>query len=148
MENYFKNLPDFTNMNYLPKNDAFFNTAIAATKELVDINAKFASEVLETGIGFANLSVENSEKQFKVVAEVKDAEDFSARQTVLLEEYSAKVSEVAEHNIKVAQDAGEVYTAWFKKNFEAAEVVAKEAAEEVQKVAAKKPATKRTKKAA
>lgn len=149
MENIFmKNLPDFTKVNYFPKNEAFFNNAISATKELVDINARYASEVLETSVGFANLYVEGSEKQYQVVSDVKDVKDYTSKQSALVEEYSAKVAEIAEENIKLAQDVSEQYQSWFKKNFEAAEVVAKEAAEEVQKATTKTAAKKTAKKAA
>jgi hypothetical protein len=149
MENYFfKNMPDFSNVNYFPKNDAFFNTAVSATKELVDINAKYASEVLQKSIGMANLYVENSEKQYQAASEVKDIKDFSATQSALVEDYTARITEVAEANMKIAQGATEEYQAWFKKNFEAAEVVAKEAAEQVQKATTKPAAKKSAKKAA
>lgn len=149
MKNYFfKDLPDFSNFNTFAKNDVFFNTAINATKELVDLNAKFANAVLNSGVDFADFYVESSEKQYKATADVKDINDYTAKQTAFVEEYSSKLAEVAESNIKMVQDASEEYAAWFKKNFEAAEVVAKEAAEEVTKAAKPVAAKRTTKKAA
>ena len=120
----FKNIPDISKL----ADPAIFNNAIAATKELVEINGRLMEKFLENQIGLANLCVEGSEKQLHAVGNVTNAQDFTEKQTTLIEEYREKLTAVTGDNIKLAQDAGEEYVAWFKRNLPKTETVTPKAA--------------------
>lgn len=108
----FKNFPDMTRLF----DPAIFDNAISATRELVEINGRLMERYLENQINLANLCVEGSEKQLKVNAAITDPQDFTEKQSGLYEEYREKLSEMTGNNIKLVQDAGEEYVAWFKRN--------------------------------
>ena len=115
----FKNIPDISKL----VDPAIFDNAIAAARELVEINGRLMEKFLENQIGLANLCVEGSEKQLHAVGNVTDAQDFTEKQTTLIEEYREKFTAVTGNNIKLAQDASEEYVAWFKRNLPKTETV-------------------------
>lgn len=115
----FKNVPDLARL----VDPAIFENAISATKELVQINGRLMERCLENQIGFTNLCVEGSEKQIEAVGQMSNPQDYTATQTELFEEYATRLTEVTENTIKLAQDAGEEYVDWFKRNLPAMEEV-------------------------
>lgn len=120
-------------------------TAIAATKELVDINSKMMGKVLDAQISLANLYVESSEKQLATIQAADDPKDYMAKQAALLEEYSAKLADAAQANVKLAQEVSEELKGWFEKGVKTADKAVKKAAAEATpiKAAPKKPAAKK-----
>ena len=130
----FKNIPDLSDL----VNPAMLDNAISATKELVKINGQIMERYLENQIGLANLCVESGEKQLQVNSHITDPQDFTEKQSELYEEYREKFSEVTGNNIKLAQEAGEEYVAWFKRN------IPKTGAGEPKAAKASKPASKKT----
>lgn len=132
----FKNVPDLTKLI----NPSLFDNAIVAARELVNINGRLLERYLENQISLANLCVEGGEKQLKVNNFVTNPQDFTEKQSELYEEYREKFSEVADNNIKLAQEAGEEYAAWFKRNMPAAEQVTQKAVKTGTKTAQKKAA--------
>ena len=121
--------------DYLNSVSLFGKDYITAAKELVDINGKLMSKVLESQIGLANLYVEGSEKQLEVAKSSSDAKDFISAQTALVEEFTAKLTEAAQANSAVAQEVSEELKAWFEKSVEKGVKSADEAIQEVVKQA-------------
>ena len=113
---------------YLDSFNGFGKSAIDATKELVEINSKLLSRMLENQISLANTFVESSEKQVAKAGKNADPKDFIASQTALFEEYSAKLAEAAQANAKLAQDASEELKVWFEKGVKTADEAVKDAA--------------------
>lgn len=109
--------------------------AISAAKELVDINARLMSKILESQIGLANLYVEGSEKQLDVAKSSTEPKEFIASQTALVEEFTGKLTEAAQTNAAVAQQVSEELKTWFEKGVEKSVKSADEAVQEVVKVA-------------
>ena len=132
----FKNVPDFTRLI----DPAIFDNAISATRELVEINARLMERYLENQVNLANLCVESGEKQLKVNSAVTDPQDFTEKQSELYEEYRVKFSEMTGNNIKLAQDAGEEYVAWLKRNMPNKEAVKPKAVKTGVKSAPRKAA--------
>lgn len=120
---------------YLNSVSSFGKDAIASAKELVDINGKLMSKVLESQISLANLYVEGSEKQLDVAKSASDAKDFISAQTALVEEFTAKLTEAAQANAAVAQEVSEELKAWFEKSVEKGVKSADEAVQEAVKQA-------------
>jgi hypothetical protein len=120
-------------------------TAIAATKELVEINSKMMGKVLDAQISLANLYVESGEKQLATIQTADDPKEYMAKQTALLEEYSTKLTEAAQVNVKLAQEASDELKGWFEKGVKTADTAVKKAAANASPVAAapKKPAAKK-----
>lgn len=128
--------------------------AVEATKELVEINGKLMSKILENQLSLANLMVESGEKQVAATNSLKDPKTYMATQTALFEEYTAKLTAASEANAKLAQEAGEQLKSWFEKNMRAADEAVKDVAEKAaasapvapvaaKKAPAKKPAAKK-----
>ena len=132
---------------YADSFNEFGKSAIEATKELVEINSRLMSKMLENQIRVANMFVESSEKQVSSVS-TADPKDFVASQTAFFEEYATKLTEVAQANAKLAQEAGEELKTWFEKGVKTADEVVKDAAKTaatvspIQSVAKKAPAKK------
>lgn len=120
-------------------------TAIAATKELVDINSKMMGKVLDAQISLANLYVESGEKQLATIQAANDPKEYMAKQAALLEEYSAKLADAAQSNVKLAQEVSEELKDWFEKGVKTADKAVKKAAADAapMKAAPKKPAAKK-----
>ena len=132
----FNNIPDVSKLI----DPAIFDNAISATKELVTINGHLLQRFLQNQINLANLCVEGGEKQLKVNGLVTNPQDFTEKQTGLYDEYREKLSEVTANNIKLAQEAGEEYVAWLKRNMPVAEVAKPKAAKAVVTKTAQKKA--------
>jgi hypothetical protein len=109
--------------------------AISAAKELVEINSRLMSKVLESQISLANLYVEGSEKQLEVAKGSTDPKEFIAGQTALVEEFTGKLTEAAQANAAVAQGVSEELKTWFEKGVEKGVKTADEAVQEAVKVA-------------
>ena len=107
--------------------------SVAATKELVDLNGKLMTKILDNQVALANLYIEGSEKQLDVVSGTTDPKELLAAQTALVEEYSAKLSEFAESSAKLAEETGEELKAWFDKGVKASEDAVKDAASKASK---------------
>jgi hypothetical protein len=120
----FKNVPDFNKL----MDPALFEDAITAARELVEINGRLMEKFLENQINLANMCVEGGEKQLQAAGSVTNPQDFTEKQTALYEEYREKLSAVTDDNIKLVQDAGEEYVAWFKRNLPKTEAVKAKAA--------------------
>jgi ribosomal protein S17E len=131
---------------YLDSFDGFGKSAIEATKELVEIIGRLMSKMLENQISVANMFIESGEKQVSSADANKDPKDFVASQTALIEEYAAKLTEAAQANTKLAQEAGEALKSWFEKGVKTADEAVKNAAKTaapataVSRPAAAKPA--------
>ena len=110
----------------------FGKDAISAAKELVEINSRLMTKVLESQISLANLCVEGSEKQLDA-AKSGDVKDFIATQTALVEEFTGKLTEAAQANAAVAQEVSEELKTWFEKSVEKGVKSADEAVQEVVK---------------
>ena len=120
----FKNVPDISKLI----DPEIFDNAIAAARELVEINGRLMERVLENQIGLANLCVEGSEKQLHSVGKMTNPQDFADTQNELFEEYREKFTAVTGDSIKLAQDTSEEYVAWFKRNLPKTESVMPKAA--------------------
>lgn len=104
------------------KNFQEFNKAtIDATKELVELNGRLMGKVLESQVELANLYIEGGEKQLEATKDVSDPQDFAKKQSVIIEEYSDKLTRLTESNIKLAQQAGEEMKSWLNRNLKVAE---------------------------
>lgn len=115
---------------------SYSQDAMTAAKELIEINGRLFGKVLETQIGLANLCVEGSEKQIEASKDVSDVKDFMAKQTALVEEYAAKLSDAAQSTAKIAQESSEELKAWFEKGVKSADLAVKEAAKTATSAAA------------
>lgn len=126
---------------YADSFNEFGKSAIEATKELVEINSRLMSKMLENQISVANMFVESSEKQVSSVS-TADPKDFVASQTAFFEEYATKLTEVAQANAKLAQEAGEELKTWFEKGVKTADEVVKDAAKTAATVSPIQPVAK------
>jgi|GEM_PF-631271 hypothetical protein len=134
---------------YLDSFNGFSKSAIEATKELVEINGRLMSKMLENQISIANTFVESSEKQVSSAGKSSDPKDFVAQQTALFEDYAAKLTQAAQANAKLAQQASEELKTWFEKGVKTADEAVKDVAKTAAAaspvkapVAAKSPAKK------
>lgn len=109
--------------------------AISSAKELVEINSRLMSKLLESQISMANLFVAGSEKQLDVAKSTTDPKEFIASQTALAEEFTGKLTEAAQANAAVAQQASEELKSWFEKGVEQGVKSADEVVQEVVKAA-------------
>lgn len=126
-------------------------TAIDSTKELVAINGRLISKVLDNQIQFASTVVESGTKEVDP-AIAKDPKALFEFQSSLFEEYSVIFKSQAETGAKAFQEAGEEYKTWFEKSIKTADEAVKEVTETVAKAPvaaapkaapAKKPAAKK-----
>ncbi len=109
--------------------------AITSAKELIDINSRLMSKVLESQISLANLYVSGSEKQLDVAKGSSDPKEFISNQTALVEEFTGKLTEAAQANVAVAQQVSEELKTWFEKSVEKSVKSADEEVQEAVKVA-------------
>lgn len=107
---------------------AYGKNSVDSVKSLVELNGEFLNKVLESQMTLANLYVEGSEKQLEVATETTDPKEFISKQTALVEEYSAKLSEFAQANTKLAEEASEKLKVWVEEGVKVAEENVKEAA--------------------
>lgn len=111
--------------------NAYGKNSVDSAKALVEINGEFLSRVLESQKGLASLYVESGEKQLKVATETTDPKEYLAKQTALVEEYSAKFADYAQANTKIAEEASEKLKVWIEDGVKFAEESAKEVASKV-----------------
>ena len=132
----------FSNFSRYGKN------AIDSAKELVAINGRLMSKVLDNQIAFTSTVVDSSSKELGTSA-TKDPKAFVQYQSSIIEEYSEIFKTQAQTNAKVFQETGEELKAWFEKSVKAADAEVKKASETMKTEAvaaplvAKKPATKK-----
>lgn len=110
---------------------AYTKNSVDSAKSLVEINGNFLNKVLESQVGLANLYVEGSEKQLEVATGTSDPQEFIAKQTALVEEYSAKLADFAQANAKLAEEASDKLKTWVESGVKLAEENMKEAAAKV-----------------
>ena len=129
----YKNVPDMTKLVEILN----VENVLAATRDLVDINARYIDEMLENQVELANFCVDSGEKALEVVNDVKDYQDLVSKQKELVEDYTTKLTELTEKNIKLVQDTGKEIQELINKNISAARKPVKKAAKPaVQKKAA------------
>lgn len=113
---------------YINTFSGFGKSAVDATKELVEINSRLMSKILESQIKLTHVFVESSEKQISALSNMKDPSSFVETQTALFEDYSAKMTEAAQTSAQLAQEAAEELKAWFEKGVKTGEEAVKEVA--------------------
>lgn len=118
----------------------FGKNAMEAAKSLGEINSKIAEQVIERQLAVANLFVEGSTHQAKLVQETKDVKEYWSKQASLTDEYAGKAMDLAKQNVELAQQAGEQYKAWFEQGFAQANEAASEVTKQAQ-AATKKAGT-------
>ena len=127
----------FSNYSLCGKN------AIDSAKELIEINGRLVTKVLDTQIQFTNTFMGNSIKELDA-STAKDPKAFIQYQSSLFEEYSEIFRTQAKANAKVFQEAGEELKTWFEKGVKTADTAAKKASEAATTPsAAKKPVAKK-----
>ena len=114
----------------------FSNKTLEAAKSLGEINSKLMDKTLKQNMKAADLFVESSLRQAKLMQETKEIKDYVANQTALFEEYSGKFVELAKSNVSLAQEAGLEYQAWLEKGLKTADTAAKSVTKKAVEVAA------------
>lgn len=129
----YKNVPDLNKLvDYLN-----VENFLSATRELVEINARYMGEVLDNQVDLANFYVESGEKALEAVNDIKDYHDLAMKQKEMVEEFASKLTDITEKNIKLVQDTGKEIQTLFNRNLQAVEKqVAKPVKAAVQKKAA------------
>ena len=129
----YKNVPDMSKLvDYLN-----VENVLSATREFVEFNARYMGEFLDNQVDLANFYVDSGEKVLETTAGVKGYNDLVLRQKELAEEFAAKVTDIAERNIKLAQETGKEFQALLNKNLQA---VQQEVVKPVKAAAQKKAA--------
>lgn len=125
-------------------------SAIDSTKELVEINSRLLTKVLENQIQIANSIIEKSTPEIDAASAIKDPKKIIEAQSSMVQEYTGFLKEQAETSAKVFQAAGEELKTWFEKGLKTADAAVKEASTassvavaSVKKPSAKKPAVKK-----
>lgn len=114
----------------------FSKNTMEAAKTLGEINSKLVEQTIKQQMKAADLFLESSVKQAKLVQETKEVKDLMAGQTALVEEYTAKFVELAKSNVNLAQEAGSEYKAWIEKGLKEADSTAKSVAKKAVSAAA------------
>lgn len=112
------------------------NSAMEAAKALAEINSKLMDQTIKQNMKAADLVLEGSLRQAKLVQDVKEVKDLMSGQTALMEEYAGKFVELAKSNIALAQEAGVEYKAWIEKGIKQADSTAKSVAKKAVAAAA------------
>ena len=129
----YKNVPDMSKLvDYLN-----VENVLSATREFVEFNARYMGEFLDNQVDLANFYVDSGEKVLETTAGVKGYNDLVLKQKELAEEFAAKVTDIAERNIKLAQETGKEFQALLNKNLQA---VQQEVVKPVKAAAQKKAA--------
>ena len=129
----YKNMPDMNKLADYLKVENF----LSATRELVEINARYMGELLDNQVDLANFCVESGEKALEAVNGVKDYHDLAMKQREMVEEFATKLTDITEKNIKLVQDTGKEVQTLLNKNLQA---VQKEVTKPVKAAAQKKAA--------
>ena len=114
--------------DYFKSLNEFGNSAMEAAKTLGEINGKLMEKTIALHMKAADLAVEGSLQQGKLVQESQEIKDFIGNQTGLVQEYAGKFVELANSNVSLAQEAGEEYKAWAEKRMDTANTAAKDVA--------------------
>ena len=129
----YKNVPDMNKLvDYLN-----VDNVLSTTREFVEINARYMGELLDNQVDLANFYVDSGEKALAAVNGVKDYHDLVMKQREMAEEFAAKVTDITERNLKLAQDTGKELQTLLNRNLKA---VKAEAVKPVKAAAQKKAA--------
>ena len=113
----YKNVPDLNKLaDYLN-----VENFLSATRELVEINARYMGEVLDNQVELANFCVESGEKALEAVNDIKDYHDLAMKQKDMVEEFASKLTDITEKNIKLVQDTGKDIQTLLNRNLQAAQ---------------------------
>lgn len=129
----YKNMPDMNKLvDYLN-----VENVLSTTREFVEINARCMGELLENQVDLANFYVDSGEKALDVVNGIKDYHDLVVKQREMAEEFTSKVTDIAERNIKLVQDTSKEIQTLLNRNLNVAKG---EVAKPVKAAAQKKAA--------
>ncbi|GJM05551.1 MAG: hypothetical protein DHS20C09_15470 [marine bacterium B5-7] len=115
-------------------------SSYAAMQELSAINSKVFKNLAELQMGFATYSIESGVEFVKTLSSTTSYKDLMAAETKYATEYGTKAMELGSKAADVLNGSRDDVVTFFEKNIESATVESK--------AVAKKPAAKRSKKAA
>ena len=115
-------------------------SSYAAMQELSAINTNVFKNLAELQMGFATYSIESGVEFVKTLSSTKDYKDLVAAETKYATEYGTKTMELGSKAADILNGSRDDVVSFFEKKIENAVVESKPAA--------KKPAAKRSKKAA
>ena len=95
-------------------------TAIAAIKELGDINTQAMNRLAERQIAMMNLYMEGGSKQLEVASNAQNPQDVVAAQSRLFTELNEKLMENARQTSEVLVEVKGQLAAWVEKSMETA----------------------------
>ncbi|MDD2816199.1 MAG: phasin family protein [Thiotrichaceae bacterium] len=95
-------------------------TAIAAIKELGDINSQAMNSLAERQIEMMNLYMEGGSKQLEVASTAQNPQDVVAAQSRLFTELNEKLMDNARQTTEVLADVKGKLAAWVEKGMETA----------------------------
>lgn len=129
----YKNIPDINKLaDYLN-----VENFLSATRDFVEINARYMGEILDNQVDLAKFCVNSGEKALEGVNDIKDYHDLAMKQKEMVEEFATKLTDITEKNIKLVQDTGKEIQTLVTRNLQAVQKqVAKPAKAAAQKKAA------------
>ena len=113
LKNLVMNLPNLSGINALPSNEAIVKSAFTVTKELLDLNAKYARKTLANSIDFANMLTQNYESLYQTEANAKTNNNFVGP---LIKTAKTNLYHTVKANTQLTQAAAEDYRAWLNKS--------------------------------
>lgn len=99
-------------------------TAIAAIKELGDINSEAMNRLAERQIEMMNLYMEGGSKQLEVASNAQNVQDVVAAQSRLFTELNEKLMDNARQTTEVLVEVKGKLAAWVEKGMETAKAAA------------------------
>ena len=117
---FFKKLPELKTPKFMPNNETLAKAAVEASKSLIELNAKYANELLQNSIDVTSLYVEGCEKLFDAAKHSQNGIEFTDEQIALFQEYRSKLSSAAQTNMKLVQSASSDYQTWLRNNVQTA----------------------------
>jgi hypothetical protein len=128
----YKNVPDMSKLvDYLDIGNVF-----SSTRDIVELNAHYMGELLDSQVDLAKFYVDSGEKALLAISEVKDYQGLVMKQKDIAEEFATKVTDIAERNVKLAQDTGKEIQTLLNRNLQAIKVEAAKPVKAAQKKAA------------
>ena len=115
-QDYFKSLNEFS------------NNAMEAAKSLGELNSKLVEKSIALQMKTADLMVEGTLEQSKLVQETREIKDYMGLQSNLVAEYTNKIVELARSNVSLAQEAGQEYKNWIEDRMDSVSSTATRAA--------------------
>lgn len=115
-------------------------TSYAAIQELTAINSKVIRSLSDLQMGFATYSIESGVERVKALSSTTNYKDLVSAETQYATEFGTKVLELGNKTADVLNASRDDVVSFFEKNIETATAESKPVA--------KKPAVKRSKKAA